>query len=403
MPLFLDLFAGAGGLSEGFINAGYTPVAHVEKDTSACYTLKTRMAYHWLKERHGFEEYINYLSGRCDRERLYSLVPENIINSVLNHEINDDSLGYIFDRIDEMLAGRHLNLIIGGPPCQAYSLVGRAVQKDKMVGDPRNYLYRYYARFLERYEPEYFVFENVTGLLSAKDFNGNRYFDSMLELFRSIGYETEYKVISVDEYGVPQKRKRVILVGSSVKKSGFFPDLAKVNSSFTVADVLGDLPRLQAGEGVYSNNDFITDNIPLTYHVARPHTEQDLEIYRIAVRKWNSGNCRLNYNDLPEHLKTHKNRSSFVDRFKVVAGNLGASQTVLAHIAKDGHYYIHYDEEQNRSITPREAARLQTFPDNYYFENMKGVPGRTAAFQQIGNAVPVLFANKIAESLLVVL
>ena len=137
----------------------------------------------------------------------------------------------------------------------------------------------------------------------------------------------------------------------------------------------------------------------MTWHQARPHTEQDLEIYRIAVRRWNEGRQRLKYSTLPPHLKTHRNRVSFTDRFKVVAGDLPFAHTVVAHICKDGHYYIHPDVEQNRSITPREAARLQTFPDDYYFEGVNGRPSRTHAFRQIGNAVPVLLSRGIAAKL----
>jgi len=139
----------------------------------------------------------------------------------------------------------------------------------------------------------------------------------------------------------------------------------------------------------------------LTQHVTRPHTEQDKEIYRIVVEKWERERERerLNYNDLPETLKTHENRDAFLDRFKVVADNMPYSQTVVAHIAKDGHYYIHPDIEQNRSISVREAARLQSFPDDYYFEGIKEGQNRTAAFKQIGNAVPPLMVEKIARKL----
>ncbi|MFN8244915.1 MAG: DNA cytosine methyltransferase [Ferruginibacter sp.] len=137
----------------------------------------------------------------------------------------------------------------------------------------------------------------------------------------------------------------------------------------------------------------------LTQHITRPHTKQDKEIYKIAVNKWEKEHKRLDYNDLPERLKTHKNRHSFFDRFKVVAADLNYSQTVVAHIAKDGHYYIHPDIEQNRSISVREAARLQSFSDDYYFEGVKESSNRTAAFKQIGNAVPPLMAERIAATL----
>jgi DNA (cytosine-5)-methyltransferase 1 len=133
--------------------------------------------------------------------------------------------------------------------------------------------------------------------------------------------------------------------------------------------------------------------------VARPHTDQDKEIYKITVEKWAGNRVRLDYNDLPEELKTHNNRESFLDRFKVVADDLPVSQTVVAHISKDGHYYIHPDLKQNRSISVREAARLQTFPDDYYFEGIKEGQIRTPAFRQIGNAVPPLMVETIARKI----
>ena len=146
-------------------------------------------------------------------------------------------------------------------------------------------------------------------------------------------------------------------------------------------------------------NKIVNGTGAVTWHLARPNTEQDLEIYRIAVDKWSNKNERLDYNDLPERLKTHKNRKSFTDRFKVVANDMEYSHTIVAHIQKDGHYYIHPDINQNRSISPREAARIQTFPDDYYFEGHHEKPSRGAAYKQIGNAVPVLLGHKIAEKL----
>jgi len=127
---------------------------------------------------------------------------------------------------------------------------------------------------------------------------------------------------------------------------------------------------------------------------------QDLEIYKLVVSAWDKDKRRLKYNEIPEKLRSHKGMSSFLDRFKVVAGDLPISHTIVAHISKDGHHYIHPDISQNRSLTPREAARIQTFPDDYYFESASGKPSRTSAFKQIGNAVPVLLAQKIAEQLL---
>ncbi|MEA1985280.1 MAG: DNA cytosine methyltransferase, partial [Euryarchaeota archaeon] len=220
---FLDLFAGAGGLSEGFIREGYEPIAHVEMDTAACFTLKTRMAYHWLKKQGKTDIYYDYLHQKISRAELYESVPASEINSVINKEIDDNSLPEIFSQIDEILEGDALDLIIGGPPCQAYSIVGRARKLDEMKSDKRNYLFIYYAEFLKKYKPKYFVFENVMGLLSAKSADGISYFDTMRELFKKMGYESEYKVLSADDYGVLQKRKRIILVGKRGKKTGFYP------------------------------------------------------------------------------------------------------------------------------------------------------------------------------------
>ena len=124
-----------------------------------------------------------------------------------------------------------------------------------------------------------------------------------------------------------------------------------------------------------------------------------MKIYSLAVDNWNNNHKRLNYATVPEELRTHKNSTSFTDRFKVVAGDLPYSQTIVAHISKDGHYYIHPDKNQNRSLTPREVARLQTFPDDYFFESISGRPSRTFAYKQIGNAVPVLLAEKVADAL----
>jgi DNA (cytosine-5)-methyltransferase 1 len=409
---FIDLFAGAGGLSEGFIRARFTPIAHVEMDRAACNTLLTRTVYHHLKETSEFKKYLSYIKGEgIGRNDLYELLPEDKRKSVINLPIGDETNEEIFQRIDQLKGSQTIDLIIGGPPCQAYSLAGRSRDKNKMKDDPRNYLFVQYAKYLEYYQPKYFVFENVLGLLSAKKEDGSRYFDEMKTLFSKVGYETEYKVLEAKEYGVLQNRKRIILIGRKGTEKGFYPKFEKWIPGVTVSEVLSDLKPLKAGEGSffatpynkntseYLLNSHIRNGLDFTtQHIARPNTEQDKEIYRIAVNKWNNGE-RLDYNHLPKRLKTHHNTNVFVDRFKVVPANLPASQTVVAHIARDGHYYIHPDIEQNRSITPREAARLQSFPDDFYFEGVTEKPSRTAAFKQIGNAVPPLVAEKLAKSI----
>lgn len=415
MPKYLDLFAGAGGLSEGFVRAGYESVAHVEMDVAACYTLKTRAAYHWLKKQQNLVPYTRYLKGEISRADFYDLIPGDILKSVLNYEISKETLPSIFKDIDMLLGNEKLDLIVGGPPCQAYSIAGRARSENKMVGDKRNYLYKLYAEFLKKYQPKYFVFENVLGLLSAKEEDGTLHFDNMRTLFKKYGYTTDFRLLNASDYGVLQNRKRIILIGYHGEKTDFYPEIPVVKGKHKVEELFCDLPPIKAGEGVitpvetahytgkylFSSKIKEYDKEPVTFHQARPNTAQDLEIYHIVVDTWNQYKTRIAYTDLPERLRTHNNTKSFLDRFKVVAGNLTCAQTVVAHISRDGHYFIHPDIRQNRSLTPREAARIQTFPDNYYFESVTGKPSRTLAYKQIGNAVPVCLAYSIADALLV--
>jgi DNA (cytosine-5)-methyltransferase 1 len=410
MYKYLDLFAGAGGLSEGFSEAGFEAVAHIEMNEAACFTLKTRNAYRWLLKNGKQDVYSQYLSQKISRDDFYSAVPSSQIGNVLNYEISMSNLQEIFGKIDAFLNSEKLDLIIGGPPCQAYSLAGRARDKNKMVGDKRNYLYLLYAEFLKKYLPTMFIFENVLGLLSARDKKNRLYFKKMRRLFKKIGYSTEYKVLNAKDYGVLQNRRRVILVGKLNGKKNIFPAIEKDTSNYSVREIFADLPKIQAGKGTplpvktlnYSGQYLYSSGIKknnfdsVTLHWSRPNTKNDLRIYRLAVRMWDKKKARISYCDLPSKLQTQKNTKSFLDRFKVVAADLPFSQTVVAHISKDGHYFIHPDLAQNRSLTPREVARLQTFPDDFYFESKSGKPSRTEAFKQIGNAVPVLLAKKIA-------
>jgi DNA (cytosine-5)-methyltransferase 1 len=409
---YIDLFAGAGGLSEGFIREGFNPVAHIEMDTAACYSLTTRAVYHYLKSTNQHTIYISYLKGEISRKQLYSVVPAQILDSIINLPIGAEYNARIHQLIRKQSGDNRVDVIIGGPPCQAYSLIGRARCDNGMEGDPRNYLYVQYGKYLEKYNPRMFVFENVLGLKSAKK---GLYLKNMEKLFLKKGYKMHLFTVDAKQFGVLQNRKRIIIIGW---KDDFIPNLPTFENDYTseeykVTEVFCDLPPLKAGEGKdkyqsyttspskYLKNSHIRNGIHvLTQHISRPQTSQDKEIYRIAVDKWNNLGRRLDYNDLPERLKTHKNRHSFFDRFKVVAQDLSYSQTIVAHIAKDGHYYIHPDINQNRSISVREAARLQSFPDDYYFEGIKEGFNRTAAFKQIGNAVPPLMAQVIAKSLL---
>ncbi len=400
---YIDLFAGAGGLSDGFIREKFEPVAHVEMNVDAADTLKTRIAFHHFSQKKNLTKYYSYLQQDISRNELWDSIPQHLLESVINEEISDNTIEGIFKKIDSQLDEKKVDVIIGGPPCQAYSLVGRSRDPNRMKGDKRNFLFRYYAKFLIRYKPKYFVFENVLGLLTA----GNaKYLNEMLELFEEIGYSADMKVLNAEEYGVLQKRRRVIIIGRKGKTKFQFPELQKMENNWqTKRDLFFDLPYLKPGQelevvGYTKNiNHYLKKTETrnginyTTQHITRNHNDRDLEIYSLAIDKWLNDRQRLKYNDIPKRLQTHKNTEAFLDRYKVIDPT-GHSHTVVAHIAKDGHYYIYPDLKQVRSISVREAARIQSFPDNYFFEG-----GRTAAFKQIGNAVPPLMAEKIAASL----
>lgn len=402
---YIDLFAGAGGLSEGFISVGCHPIAHIEMSSAACDTLKTRSCYYYLKQQDKLSLYYDYLSGKITRDKLYAVVPGDILSGVINQTMTIETMSLLYKKIDTLMNTQNIksvDLIVGGPPCQAYSLVGRAVKSDSMRNDPRNYLYKIYIKMLEKYSPKIFVFENVPGLLTA---NKGKYFADMREAFNNAGYEIDHNVLNAKNFGVLQNRRRVILIGW---KKGFgknYPKFPEKPCNYTVSDILSDLPSLQAGEsnnlyrsGRYSK--YLSDTgirkpeDILTEHCSRPNIERDRNIYRYAIEAWDKEKKRIKYTDLPDELCTHRNRSAFLDRFKVVAADLPTSHTMMAHIAKDGHYFIHPDIKQARSITIREAARIQSFPDDFYFEG-----SRTAAFTQIGNAVPPLMAKGLAIEL----
>ena len=401
---FIDLFSGAGGLSEGFFNHSFNPIAHVEMNTYASETLKTRSCYYYLKKTKQLDVYRDYLKGTITKEELYDYVPEEVIHTVINSEISDKTYKNIFHEIDAIMEENgvtHVDVIIGGPPCQAYSLVGRASDPNGMENDPRNDLYIQYARFLNKYKHKMFVFENVPGMLTAKK---GVIWKRIQQRLRTVGYDIEYREVYANDFGVLQRRKRIIIIGWRKDLDLYYPEFRHVEYNATVNDILNDLAPLTPGEtnneyngeindyleltGIRKQNDILTD------HQTRRVREVDRYIYRIAIEMWNDNHKRMSYNDLPQELQFHRNNTSFLDRYKVVEGDMPYAHTMLAHISKDGHYYIHPDAEQCRSLSVREAARIQSFPDDFYFEGP-----RTAKFVQIGNAVPPLMANAIAEAI----
>ena len=388
---FIDLFAGCGGLSEGFYREGFKALAHVEINHFACETLRTRMKHYGYKD--------------IDKE-------------VIEHDITADD---IIEKIDDAVNGRDVDMIIGGPPCQAYSTAGRVRDKVGMATDARNYLFESYVKILEHYRPKLFVFENVTGILSAKA-NGKAIFPQVI---KALG--KEYKVIGDPEtilfntanYGVPQIRKRIIIMGvrkdidgieakelyQNVIKTHYDPDMpekerGKLKKYVDVRQALGDLPPVLPGEDAstdYFNypcdNEFLnrigTKGIsPLMDHICRRNNDTDRERFRVMIENhWSFGEMRRARPDLEhEHARVFDN--SYVVQWWELP-----SKTILAHIHKDGFQFIHPDYNQARTFTVREAARIQSFPDDFVFEGSRG-----EKYKQMGNAVPCLFAEALAKA-----
>ena len=406
---FIDLFAGAGGLSEGFARLGFEPIAHVEMMREACDTLLTRTFYYYLlKQKEGLSYYQSYLKGLISHDAFFESMPQEIKDTVICETMSEITLPTIFERINKRMRQMHIykvDAIIGGPPCQAYSLVGRA--RTDMSKDPRNWLYKLYVEFLKKYKPRVFVFENVQGIKTA---GGGTYLKDIQKLVKEVGYDMDIRLLEGPDFGVLHRRKREIIIGIKNDKKapdGLFPYPTKnpqLRERFTVNELLADLPQLFPGEKDNHYSGPITpylqytgirkENDILTWHETRPIREFDRNIYRFVIKFNRDFNRNPRYTEIPANLRTHNNLHSFLDRFKIVDGNSHSTHTMVAHISKDGHYYIHPDIDQARSLSVREAARIQSFPDDYYFEG-----SRTSVFTQIGNAVPPLLACKIASTI----
>ena len=432
--VIIDLFSGAGGLTEGFLSEGYKFVAHIEKEYWACETLKTRIMYYYLKEKKDLEMYNKYLLSSDNYKNIdenrkivfkkYPELEEILKKTVLNKKFGDakkdaeaTNIKEIFKLIDtsmEYLKEKKIDLIIGGPPCQAYSIIGRSRMKEKVKEDERNYLFYYYRDIVKKYKPKMFIFENVPGIFTAQD---GKIFYEISQEFDKIGYKLkvgnnekrEENLQEAVNYSVYQTRKRVKIFGVRKDLNYDYPDFTKYAEKFdeeiNTKNAILDLNSLKDGEGYdrkvvgYKNlpqskyEEYLRkDSIGILNHRARKLNSRDKKIYQLAIEK-STKNEKLYYDELPKNLKTHKNEKSFSDRFKV-HGMYDVPHTIVAHISKDGHYNIHPDIKQCRALTVREAARIQSFPDNYLFEGP-----RTAQYVQVGNAVPPLLSKAIARAL----
>lgn len=489
MPIpTIDLFAGPGGLNEGFShlrgrdgNRIFRTVLSVECEETAHRTLELRAMYRRLHDAGQARDYFRYVTKEISRETLFELHPgaaaearDEALKATLGE--SETANAGIEDKIAQALcrAGSDECVIIGGPPCQAYSLVGRARRKndEEFEEDTKHFLYREYLRIVRRFQPAVFVMENVPGLLSAKH-KGARMFEMICSDLRSAGYDlhpldpTEMRaegtdsprefVVAADEFGVPQARSRVFILGLR-KNLGLRPaGLVKASEpAITVKDVLGDLPRIRSKlskepdngvawrsailelrkyqfgnldpkfvEALHDRLDTVSPNYPLgersmrrtksagpakladwyldggcdtvLNHNSRGHMRSDLNRYFF----WSAYASHFGHSPkisaVPsflrpnhENIKGNAKDMPFADRFRVQMSGR-PSTTIMSHISADGNYYIHYEPRQCRSLSVREASRLQTFPDNYFFE---GPP--TDQYRQVGNAVPPYLAKQIA-------
>ncbi len=389
----IDLFAGCGGLTEGFAQTGlYETKACVEWENAQCKNLTKRLHDKWQ---------IDDADKRVIR---FDIQRANELINGFSDEEYGSSEGL------QALVGAKLDLVIGGPPCQAYSVAGRIRDEHGMKEDYRNYLFESYLKIVEYFRPKAFVFENVPGILSAKP-DGTPIVDRIQKAFGEAGYDIlsdlKSAVIDVSEYGVPQRRKRVIILGLNKEVYGentpnilkrFYYDVLpkhKEKKRRTLKDAIGDLPALYPlNNSVKINGQKTahTASMPVIMnHLARYQNERDIALFKLLTEDIELGVCKYLSIEARKALYTaYTGKTSNIHKYNVLQWN-EPSTTIPAHLCKDGLRHIHPDSKQARTITVREAARIQTFPDDYEF-----VGSMTDNFKMIGNAVPPEFARRLA-------
>lgn len=393
----IDLFAGCGGLMDGFEQSGhYHTVATVEWEKAPCANLETR-----LRDKWGYADAGSRVL-RFDIQRT-----DELFNGW-----NDSEYG-TSEGLDKLVSAEGgIDVIIGGPPCQAYSIAGRVRDENGMRDDYRNYLFESYLKVVDRYKPKAFVFENVPGMLSAKpgDFP---IIKVIQKSFEEAGYcllpDLRDAVLDFTEYGVPQNRKRVIIFGV---RMDFFGDQSiqvvenfyrkalpkyKVAQKSTVRDAISDLPKLYPlGKDQKYEGRRIAHSLPEPFvpnHIARWQSTRDMETFRLLTTDIESGRKEYVTADALKKLYTKvTGKTSNVHKYHVLRWD-EPSNLIPAHLYKDGLRHIHPDSGQLRTITVREAARLQTFADDYIFEG-----SNVELYKMIGNAVPPLMAKCLANA-----
>ena len=404
----IDLFAGAGGLSEGFLQSGlFEFLAHVEWEKPMVDTLRNNLVKRW-----GYsEEKAKQNVIRFDIQKTDELIFGNWEEDTIKDYGKDNADIVIKQGINGLVGNKNVDVIIGGPPCQAYSLAGRAQDPNSMKDDYRNYLFESFVKVVDYYKPKMFVFENVPGILSACP--GDRLvIDRICEAFEKIGYEIrkpkdmKKSIYSSADFEVPQERHRVIIIGVN-KNSGFtveefYNSLENCKSTEpkkTVRDAIGNLPKFKPLDKPYKDgrknvSHELIGNVNIDLHKARYNNLRDINAFKVWLT--NSMNNASN-NEKLEFYHRVTGKTTNHNKYRNLEWDK-PSPTIVSHLYKDGLMFIHPDVEQLRTITIREAALLQTFPMDFEF-----IGSDAYCFKMIGNAVPVLFAKGIALSIIKIL
>lgn len=392
----LDLFSGCGGFSEGFECQGdFRLIAAVEWAKSPRNTLARR-----LKDRWGIEDAEDRVLhfDMQDTERLFK------------GWANDANYGN-GKGIDSLVGHTSIDVVIGGPPCQAYSIAGRIRDEFGMKNDYRNFLFESYLTVINRYKPKAFLFENVPGLLSAKP-DGTPIVDRIQKEFDRAGWvipkNIKATLVDFSEFGLPQKRKRIILLGLSKYHFGscadrliskFYNELLPQyrKPAMTVGETILDLPKIFPIETKdhqkISHKKICSNNYP-SDHMPRYHNARDISIFNMLAEDIRSGHNRYTSTSSLKKLYTKlTGKQSNVHKYHVLRSDQ-PSNLIPAHLHKDGLRHIHPDPIQSRSLTVREAARLQGFPDDFEFFGSNG-----DKYKMIGNAVPPTISFVLADAL----
>jgi DNA (cytosine-5)-methyltransferase 1 len=387
----IDLFAGCGGLTDGFLQTGkYNTLAAVDWEFPTVQTLKKRLSTKW-----------NYDLDRNNILHFDIQRTEELINGF------DDSKFGKSEGLDKIVGDKNVDLIVGGPPCQAYSMAGRVRDENGMQDDYRNFLFESYVKMVSHFQPEAFVFENVEGILSAKP-GGISIVKRVRKAFEKIGYEItenlrENALFDTSYYNVPQKRNRVIIFGvkkseNSTKQVRRFYSLMKEKASKEPLNskvAFENLPKIYPSKlnpkhshSVKLNGVALPNN-----HVPRMHSERDIEIFKMLTEDILNGTEKYTSSKaLIQLYKEKTGKDSKFHKYHVIREDK-PSNTIPAHLYKDGLRHIHPDPNQARTITVREAGRIQTFDDDFEFLGSRG-----DQYKMIGNAVPPQFSKVIAET-----